>query len=316
MSDQSDWTTLRNGINDPNFVDVAANRIANKIHEALRFDDEMTRFDDYKMQTYFNPQFAHLRRSQDVARVARAGYEEIDGDIDLRSKDGRPTGAETMSKILATQKVKETLPELAFVELQYHYDRIHSESNGKGIMLSELKAYQARTDIPDFEKLGLGFAIDNFDAISKLDPSGGNRISGKAVYKGLEYYGGLETEKTELKVPLDLASGLSVLDKHFGEIPNNAATMGISKVDLENFSHTKNTLSDAEQSDLHTVSFNYEKATTFNSADGDRLFYTAWLSRGNADGLTKDDISSGLAMAKENPKRIAEIDDLVKQLPK
>jgi len=190
---------------------------------------------------------------------------------------------------------KPALPELTLMELEAHFDDIHNSNTGATMTLADLQDYATRCKQSPAELQAVTYAISHFDQISQTFGRG-NGITQEALRNGIRYFAALETKRDSANKTSKLEPELSFLDQKFDEIHGaNPTVPGISMFELKRF-QDKNCVNGTESDYgmLGSVIRNFWQISDLDPNDGSRLWYTAWIMHGNADGITRQDVTAGL----------------------
>jgi hypothetical protein len=308
---------------DRDFVRDQAEQLALKVRTIL--------FDDYTRK--HSPEYRQSAQEKGeqlvnigVAQTDEDAVEAIQQDISAQILAKAPNQLQRQlaisSSILEDAAVKKVLPELAFIELQQRFDKIHTAGRLDGFTPDELTKYLSTAqDLHagaslNLHTTALQYVVHNFDRFSQLDrASWPHGVTITAILSGVQQFSETESKISELKLAPYLVKGLSYLNEHFDAL-QGAGESGLCKDSLESYMRTVLPKEDPGRAILSDVLDSFNDFSYLDPNDGDRLWYKLWLGHGNAECITHRDIAAGLEEVRVNPKKISDLEKVFDSWPK
>jgi len=201
---------------------------------------------------------------------------------------------DAMATATSSTEFKEALPELALLDLSRNFSAIHDSHLGDTMTLADLQDYEKRCHLEPTKALAVTYAINHFDMISKTFGDG-TGITKKTLANGIDFFDELEQQRSAFNKKAELLPELIFLNQKFDEIHKTEPNFpGISLFELTRF-REKNCSDSVSRDAVDKVIKDFDSLSRLNTNDGDRLWLHALgLWHGNADGITRADIASGM----------------------
>ena len=289
-----------------------------------RFDKTMS--DAQDMQAFMPTQIAQAQHafadqvhSSIVAVVkAETSGSPIDKMVALSHFDLGMYGFQQGALDVNSAIVKGLLPEFTLLELKDHLKDIYDVRTSKGMTVEDLKDYAAHCDQKPIEKESIQYAIDHFDQIKRLGDSGTAGITESTIDTAMAKFAKIEVERPKIDELEEERPALTFLNdqKNYDAIHTHKDFAGISEFEIEHYMQQNCSTPGSKNEALEYAQNNFTKLRNLDPSDGDTHWYIAWLMRANADGITQQDVSAGMAQLKDAQAKAAKLQAQVDEMMK
>jgi len=198
--------------------------------------------------TYFPAAQPEIRPLDEFSKTFNKSNFELYSDIQHDKNFFNNLGDASEDEKRDLTQTKRLIPELALIELNTNFDQIHDPSDSdKHMSLSELKSYRSGIDpqsayqsqpgkfnYVSSDAYLLDYAIDHFDAISKLTEGVTKEGTDTRLLEIGSYVAAVEESTAKIPTPPDpnMRDAVSFLDTHFDQIHSSTTHPGINRFEL------------------------------------------------------------------------------------